>query len=511
MKRAVAYLEPFMEAEKAALVAAGGVRKAQGKLVMATVKGDVHDIGKNIVGVVLGCNNYEVIDLGVMVSCDKILQAAIDNQADIVGLSGLITPSLDEMVFVASEMERRHITKPLLIGGATTSPQHTAVRIAPAFSHATVHVPDASRVVDVVASLLSSEQKPAFDAANRAAQERLREQHAGRKDRPILPLAQARANRLRLDYAAPATPSFTGLKKVDLALEELVPYIDWQFFFAAWELKGRFPKIFDDPKIGSAARDLYDHAQKVLKQIVDGRLLRARGVYGFWPANADGDDVVLWTATAPGRPRKVAARFPMLRQQEIIADDKPNRSLADFVAPIESGITDSVGAFAVTTGIGVDALVKKYEAEHDDYSAIIVKAIADRLAEAFAEYLHAQARKDWGFGEALSNDALIEEQYRGIRPAFGYPACPDHSEKQRLFSLLDARSQGLDLTDSFAMTPAASVSGLYFAHPQSKYFAIQRIGQDQVDDYAARKGMTIPEVERWLRPVLAYEPSLVNA
>ena len=468
MKRAVAYLEPFMEAEKLALEKAGGKRQAQGKLVVATVKGDVHDIGKNIVGVVLGCNNYEVIDLGVMVTTDKILQAAVDQKADIVGLSGLITPSLDEMVFVASEMERRHFTLPLLIGGATTSPQHTAVKIAPEYSQPTVHVPDASRVVDVVASLLSREQKPAFDANNRAAQTKLREQHAGRKDRPILSIAQARANRLKLDYSAPATPSFTGIRKVDIALDELVPFIDWQFFFAAWELKGRFPKIFDDPKIGAAAKDLYDHAQKLLKQIVDGKLIRARGVYGFWPANSDGDDVVLWSAVEPGRPKKVAARFPMLRQQEVIADDKPNRSLADFVAPIESGVTDYVGAFAVTAGLGVDELVKKFEAQHDDYSAIIVKAIADRFAEAFAEYLHARARQDWGFGDALSNDDLIEEKYRGIRPAFGYPACPDHSEKGRLFELLGARSQGLDLTESFAMTPAASVSGLYFASPAAR-------------------------------------------
>jgi 5-methyltetrahydrofolate--homocysteine methyltransferase len=511
MKRAVAYLEPFMEAEKKALEAQGGTRQAQGKLVVATVKGDVHDIGKNIVGVVLGCNNYEVVDLGVMVTTDKILQAAVDNQADIVGLSGLITPSLDEMVFVASEMQRRHMTLPLLIGGATTSPQHTAVKIAPEYSQPVVHVPDASRVVDVVASLLSAEQKPAFDHANRAAQARLRDQHAGRRDRPTLTLAQARANRLRLDHSSPAVPSFTGLKKVDVALDEIVPFIDWQFFFAAWELKGRFPKILDDPKIGAAAKDLYGHAQQLLKQIVDGKLIRARGAYGFWPANADGDDVVLWTPSEPGRPRTILARFPMLRQQEVIADDKPNRSLADFVAPIDSGVTDYVGAFAVTAGIGVDALVKKYEAAHDDYSAIIVKAIADRLAEAFAEYLHAQARKDWGFGDALSNDDLIDERYRGIRPAFGYPACPDHSEKARLFALLDARSQGLDLTESFAMTPAASVSGLYFAHPQSKYFAIQRIGQDQIEDYARRKGMPVAEVERWLRPVLSYEPAMVGA
>jgi 5-methyltetrahydrofolate--homocysteine methyltransferase len=450
---------------------------------------------------VLGCNNYEVIDLGVMVTADKILQAAVDNHADIVGLSGLITPSLDEMVFVASEMERRHMTLPLLIGGATTSPQHTAVRIAPEYSQPTVHVPDASRVVDVVASLLSTEQKPAFDTANRAMQAKLRDQHAGRKDRPILTIAQARANRLKLDYVNPAVPSFTGARKVDIALDELLPFIDWQFFFAAWELKGRFPKILDDPKIGKAARELYDHAQQLLKQIVDGKLIRARGVYGFWKANAHGDDIVLDNGV----------RFPMLRQQEVIADDKPNRSLADFVAPVETGITDYVGAFAVTTGLGVAELVKKFEAQHDDYSAIIVKALADRFAEAFAEYLHAQARKDWGFGESLSHDELVEEKYRGIRPAFGYPACPDHSEKERLFDLLGARSQGLDLTESFAMTPAASVSGLYFSHPQSKYFAIQRVGQDQLEDYAKRKGMTVAEAERWLRPVLAYDPTLVSA
>jgi 5-methyltetrahydrofolate--homocysteine methyltransferase len=460
---------------------------------------------------VLGCNNYEVVDLGVMVATDKILQAAIDNKADIVGLSGLITPSLDEMVFVASEMERRHMTLPLLIGGATTSPQHTAVRIAPEYTQPTVHVPDASRVVDVVASLLSTEQKPGFDKSNRAAQAKLREQHAGRRDRPTLKIAQARANRLKLDFTSLATPSFTGLKKVDVALEDLVPVIDWQFFFAAWELKGRYPQILSDARLGAAATDLFNHAQKLLREIVSGKLLRARGVYGFWPANSDGDDIVLWTPSEAGRPKKVAARFPMLRQQEVIADDKPNRSLADFVAPIDSGTTDSIGAFAVTAGIGVDALVKKFEAAHDDYSAIIVKALADRLAEAFAEYLHAQARQDWGFGDKLSNDDLIDEKYRGIRPAFGYPACPDHSEKARLFDLLEARTQGLDLTESFAMTPAASVSGLYFAHPQAKYFAIQRIGPDQVEDYARRKGMSAGEVERWLRPVLTYDPVPVPA
>jgi len=514
MKRAVAYLEPFMAAEKAERLAAGGAteRSNAGKVLTATVKGDVHDIGKNIVGVVLGCNNYEVIDLGVMVSCDKILQAALDHQVDVIGLSGLITPSLDEMVFVASEMERRKMTLPLLIGGATTSPQHTAVKIAPEYSQPTVHVPDASRVVDVVASLINPELKPAFDAANRAHHVKLREQHAGKRERPTLSIEKARANRLKLDFANAATPSFTGLKKVDVALADLVPFIDWQFFFAAWELKGRFPAILKDATVGAAATELYGHAQALLKQIVDGKLIRARGVYGFWKAHSEGDDIVLYQPGTGSRESGVEelTRFPMLRQQEVIADDKPNRSLADFIAPKESGVADYVGAFAVTAGLGVDELVKKYEAKHDDYSAIIVKALADRLAEAFAEYLHAQARKDWGIVDQLSNDDLIDEKFQGIRPAFGYPACPDHSEKTTLFELLGARTVGLDLTESFAMTPAASVSGLYFSHPQSKYFAIQRIGADQVADYAKRKGMTVTEVERWLRPVLAYEPSLVT-
>ncbi|PHY10254.1 MAG: methionine synthase [Acidobacterium sp.] len=509
MKRAVAHLEPFMAAEKAERLAAGGAteRSNAGKILTATVKGDVHDIGKNIVGVVLGCNNYEVIDLGVMVSCDKILQAALEHQVDVIGLSGLITPSLDEMVFVASEMERRKMTLPLLIGGATTSPQHTAVKISPEYSQPTVHVPDASRVVDVVASLINPELKPAFDRANRAHHVKLREQHAGKRERPTLLLDKARTNRLKLDFGGGGHPSglpvpaFTGLKKVDVALADLVPFIDWQFFFAAWELKGRFPAILKDATIGAAATELYGHAQALLKQIVDGKLIRARGVYGFWKANSQGDDIVLDNGV----------RFPMLRQQEVIADNKPNRSLADFIAPAGSGVTDYLGAFAVTAGLGVDELVKKYEGQHDDYSAIIVKALADRFAEAFAEYLHAQARQDWGIVDQLSNDDLIDEKFQGIRPAFGYPACPDHSEKTTLFDLLGARSVGLDLTESFAMTPASSVSGLYFSHPQSKYFAIQRIGQDQVADYARRKGMEVSAVERWLRPVLAYEPSLVSA
>ena len=501
MKKAVAYLEPFMEAEKAAESARSGqAAPPQGKVLLATVKGDVHDIGKNIVGVVLGCNNYAVVDLGVMVPLDRILKEAAEQKADIIGLSGLITPSLDEMVLVAKEMERRALATPLLIGGATTSRQHTAVKIAPAYSQPVVHVADASRVVDVVATLLSAERRGAFATDTREAQSRLREQHAGRKDRPIVPYAEAVRNRLRLNFAAAPRPAFLGARQVEAPLAELVPYIDWTFFFSAWELKGRFPAILDHPQYGAAARELHDHAQALLTRIVSERLLTARGVYGFWPAHRDGDDIVV---TVEGG-EKSEVRFPMLRQQEVIADGKPNRSLADFIAPADSGVDDYLGAFAVTAGIGAEALARSFEADLDDYHAIMSKALADRLAEAFAEYLHARARRDWGYGarEELSSDDLIAEKYRGIRPAFGYPACPDHSEKPRLFDLLGARAIGMDLTESFAMTPAASVSGLYFSHPEARYFNIQRVGRDQLEDYARRKGMTVEEAERWLRPVL---------
>jgi 5-methyltetrahydrofolate--homocysteine methyltransferase len=513
MKRAVAYLQPFMEQEKAETGTAG---QPQGRILLATVKGDVHDIGKNIVGVVLGCNSYEVIDLGVMVPADRILQEAVDRHVDMIGLSGLITPSLDEMVYVAQQMQQRGFTMPLLIGGATTSRQHTAVKIALEYSAPVVHVLDASRVVDVVSSLKSDDLRPAFAQANRAEQEKLRDQHARRNDRPTLSYDAARRNRLTLTFE-PSVPAFTGTQRVDVDLAELVPFIDWTFFFSAWELKGRFPAILDHPEHGRAARDLYDHAQQLLNRIISGKLLRARGVYGFWPANSEGDDIVLYEPSPtrtlpPGSPRIEVARFPMLRQQEVIADDKPNRSLADFVAPVESGITDYVGAFAVTAGHGVDELVRRFEAEHDDYSAIIVKALADRLAEAFAEYLHAQARRDFGYGaaEQLRAEDLIAEKYRGIRPAFGYPACPDHTEKRQLFDLLQARAVGIELTETCAMIPAASVSGLYLAHPQSRYFAIQRVGPDQVEDYARRKGVPVADIERALRPILAYEPSLVG-
>jgi 5-methyltetrahydrofolate--homocysteine methyltransferase len=524
MKKAVAYLLPYMEEEKKR---SGATRHAQGKIVMATVKGDVHDIGKNIVGVVLGCNNYEVIDLGVMVPAAKILQTAIDTHADLIGLSGLITPSLDEMVFVAREMERLGMTLPLLIGGATTSKPHTAVKIAPEYRQPVVHVLDASRAVDVVANLLNPVQHPSFVRAHRAEQERVREQHGRVRRRPLLTWAAAKANRLRLDWRsdAVATPSFTGARLLDdVRLEDVMPYIDWTFFFSAWELKGRFPAILEHPQYGAAARELYAHAQALLDRIVGERLLTLRGVYGFWPANTIGEDIVVFqqesgTADQGTKARDPGSRIPdpvvftMLRQQEEIGDGRPNRSLADFIAPVETGIADYIGAFAVTAGIGANELVARYESDHDDYHAIMVKALADRLAEAFAECLHARARKEWGFGagEQFSNDDLIHERYRGIRPAFGYPACPDHSEKTKLFALLGAERAGIALTESCAMTPAASVSGLYFAHPQAKYFNVGRIGRDQLEDYATRKGMDVADAERWLASNLAYEPSLAPA
>ncbi len=504
MKRAVAYLEPFMEAEKAAQVAAGVEIKPQGRVVMATVKGDVHDIGKNIVGVVLGCNNYEVVDLGVMVSTDRILAAAVEHKVDLVGLSGLITPSLDEMVFVAKEMERRGMTLPLLIGGATTSRQHTAVKIAPMYSGPTVHVLDASRAVDVVSSLLSAGRRDDYILRVRAGQEELREKYANRSQRALLTYAAAKANPLKSDWDTLeiAVPWFVGRRVLEnVPLDQIVPYIDWTFFFSAWELKGRFPAIFDHPDYGASARELYDHARTLLKRIVSDGRLKARGVYGFWPANSVGDDILVYTDDARNQE---LARFHMLRQQEPIADGRPNRSLADFVAPKESMAPDYIGAFAVTTGIGVDELVREFEQQHDDYHAIMTKALADRLAEAFAEYLHAQARHDWGYGksEHFTPAELAAEKYRGIRPAFGYPACPDHTETRTLFALLDAPAVGITLTENFAMWPASSVSGLYFSHPQAKYFNVGHIGRDQLEDYARRKGMAIEDAERWLGPIL---------
>ncbi|HUF49043.1 MAG TPA: methionine synthase [Vicinamibacterales bacterium] len=491
MKRAVAYLEPFMEGQRTA------GRGQNGRVLLATVKGDVHDIGKNIVGVVLGCNSYEVIDLGVMVPVDRILREAAEREVDIIGLSGLITPSLDEMVVVAGEMARRGLTTPLLIGGATTSRQHTAVKIAPHYGGPTVHVLDASRAVDVVSNLLSDRQRDGFVAEVRAAQATLRAQHGPRREQPLLSLTDARANRLQTDWdhLALPVPSLIGRRVVDPPLAALVPFIDWTFLFTAWELKGRYPQILDDPKYGEAARELHANALAQLAVMQQDARVRARGVYGFWPANSDGDDIVLYRDDAR---RVEIARFPMLRQQTPLEDGRPNRSLADFVAPKDSQAPDYVGAFAVTAGIGIDELAREYEAQHDDYNAIMVKALADRLAEAFAEYLHAQARRDWGYGEAerLSVDELIAEKFRGIRPAFGYPACPDHAPKRTLFALLDAPAVGITLTESCAMWPAASVSGLYLSHPEAKYFNVGRIGRDQVEDYARRRGVSSDEAAK---------------
>jgi 5-methyltetrahydrofolate--homocysteine methyltransferase len=487
MKRAVAYLQPFMEAEKDA-----GDRQARGKIVMATVKGDVHDIGKNIVGVVLGCNSYEVVDLGVMVPADRILDTAVAENADAIGLSGLITPSLDEMVNVAKEMERRGLHLPLLIGGATTSKQHTAVRIAPAYSEPTLHVLDASRVVGVVADLLDPVRKAALDRENRELQERLREQHAGKAARALLPLETARQRRLRLEFDDLPVPEFIGTRIVEPDLATLREYIDWTFFFHAWELRGRFPGILEHPEMGAAASELYANAQELLDEIVAGRLLKARGVYGFWGAHSEGDDLVL----------ENGVRLPMLRMQVDHGSEHPYFSLADFIAP---GGGDHLGGFAVTAGIGAEELAGRFQAEGDDYRSIMAKALADRLAEAFAEYLHEVVRNEWYDDAKLTQEELVAEHYRGIRPAYGYPACPDHSEKGKLFSLLGAERVGMELTETYSMQPAASVSGLYFAHPGAKYFTVGKIGRDQVEDYARRKGAPVTETERWLSPNLAYE------
>jgi len=437
----------------------------------------------------------------------RILDTAVEQNADIVGLSGLITPSLDEMVFVAREMERRGFTLPLLIGGATTSRQHTAVKIAPEYSGPVVHVLDASRAVDTVSGLLGS-ARGAFDARNKTEQEEIRQAYTARRDRPLRTYEEARANRQTFDWEDHeiASPWFVGRREVDDApLGEIAKYIDWTFFFSAWELKGRFPAILEHPQYGSAARELHTHAQQLLARIIDDKLLTARGVYGFWPANANGDDIVVFRDDAR---RAELVRFPMLRQQDVQPDGRPNRSLADFIAPRESGVPDYLGLFAVTAGIGADELARRFEADHDDYNAIMVKALADRLAEAFAEYLHAQARRDWGYGETedFPIEDLIAEKFRGIRPAFGYPACPDHSEKFKLFDVLDAPRQGITLTEHAAMSPAASVSGLYFSHPEAKYFNVGRIGRDQIESYARRKGVPVEDVERWLGSTLAYDP-----
>ena len=509
MKKAVAYLTPFMEAEKASLAAAGQVVKAQGKIVLATVKGDVHDIGKNIVGVVLACNNYEVIDMGVMVPCEKILERAKAEKADLIGLSGLITPSLDEMVHVAREMERQGFKLPLLIGGATTSRAHTAVKIAPHYSEPVVHVLDASRAVPVTTSLLSEEGKPAFVALHRADYDSLRKTHSAPKQ-SVVSLEAARARRTPITWRAedlPA-PAFTGVRVLDnFPLAVLRDFIDWTPFFQTWGLKGAYPRILENEKYGAQATQIFSEANAMLDMIIDKKMITARGVYGFFPANAVGDDVELYTdATCT----KVLERFHFLRQQANREGSEPCRSLADFVAPKETGLADYIGGFAVTSGICLKELCDRFKAENDDYSAIMAEAIADRLAEAFAECLHKRVRDEWGYGcaEQLSNADLIREKYRGIRPAPGYPSCPDHTEKGPLWHLLDVqKNTGMLITESFAMWPGSSVSGLYFAHPESRYFDLGKIDRDQVLDYHKRKGMSIAEVERWLGPNLNYDPA----
>ena len=509
MKKAVAHLTPFMEAEKLAMVAAGQAVKAQGKIVLATVKGDVHDIGKNIVGVVLACNNYEVIDLGVMVSSEKILERAKAENADLIGLSGLITPSLDEMVHVAREMERQGFKLPLLIGGATTSRAHTAVKIAPHYSEPVVHVLDASRAVPVTTSLLSDDGKAEFVALHRADYEKLRKAHAAPRQK-LVSVEVARARRTPIEWRAEdlPVPEFTGVRVLDdFPLETLRTFIDWTPFFHTWELKGVYPRIFEHPEQGAQARQLFDEANALLDTIIEKKLIRARGVYGLFPSNALGDDVDLYTDDSR---TEVLERFHFLRQQASTESTQPCRSLSDFIAPKETGLGDHIGAFAVTSGIGLKDLCDGFRAKHDDYNAIMAEAIADRLAEAFAECLHKKVRDEWGYGraEALSVDELIHEKYRGIRPAAGYPACPDHTEKGTLWRLLNVEANtGMQITESFAMWPGSSVSGLYFAHPESKYFSLGKIERDQVADYAERKAMSVAEVERWLGPNLNYDPA----
>ncbi len=504
MKQAVAHLVPFIEEEKRLSGAADA--KAKGKVVMATVKGDVHDIGKNIVGVVMQCNNYEVVDLGVMVPAEKILAAALEHKADIIGLSGLITPSLEEMAHFAKEMERLKMTIPLLIGGATTSRTHTAVKIEPHYSGPVVWVPDASRAVGVCSNLLSDELRDNYVTEVREDYVKVREQHASKRGVKLVSIATARANAAKIDWHGytPPKPSFIGVKELkNFPLEQLVPFIDWSPFFQTWDLWGKYPQILEDEVVGEAAREVFANAQKMLDKIIKGKWLQANAVYGFWPANSVGDSVEVYRDEAR---KDVLHTFHHLRQQNEKPAGNPNQSLADFIAPKSSGQTDYIGGFAVTTGIGCDERAKAFEAAHDDYSAIMLKALADRFAEAFAECLHAKVRRDdWGYArdEKISNEEMIAEKYQGIRPAPGYPACPEHSEKAPLFTLLEAEKRaGIALTDSFAMWPTAAVSGFYFSHPQSQYFAVGKIDKDQVEDYAKRKGWSIPMAERWLAPNL---------
>jgi 5-methyltetrahydrofolate--homocysteine methyltransferase len=510
MKRAVAHLVPYIEKEKS------GAARAAGRIVMATVKGDVHDIGKNIVGVVLQCNNYEVIDLGVMVSCEKILETAKREGADLIGLSGLITPSLDEMVHVAREMKRQNMKLPLLIGGATTSPAHTSVKIAPEYAEPVVYVKDASRSVGVCQALLTASQRPAFVANNNSEHERRREQHANKRVKvPELTLAQARANRRKIDWASykPVRPALAGVQVFnEYPLSDLLGYIDWMPFFNAWEFAGKFPDILSDPVVGEAASNLYADARKMLKQIIAERWLTVRAVVGYFPANAVDDDVEVYTDESR---TQLLTKLSFIRQQKAKPPGQPHESLADYIAPKSSGVADYIGAFAVTAGIGIEQHVTRFERAHDDYSSIMLKALADRLAEASAEHFHERTRREfWGYqtDETLTNEQLIREEYRGIRPAPGYPACPDHTEKKKLWALLDPeRRVGIRLTESYAMYPTAAVSGWYIAHPDSRYFAVGKIARDQVVEYAQRKGMSLSEAERWLSPNLGYDPGAANA
>ncbi|MDH3592262.1 MAG: B12-binding domain-containing protein, partial [Planctomycetota bacterium] len=498
MKKAVAFLDPYMER---------GAGSAQAKVLLATVKGDVHDIGKNIVGVVLACNNYKILDLGVMVPADKILKVAREESVDLIGLSGLITPSLDEMVHVASEMNRLEMSTPLLIGGATTSKKHTAVKIAPSYSQTTVHVLDASRAVDVVGRLIGSGTTE-FQEQIRSEQDSIQQAFEARESAPLSTLAQARAQALKTAWGTykPPKPAFTGTRLLhNVPLSEIEPFIDWTPFFHVWELRGVYPRILTDPKYGATASELFENAKAMLTRIVEDGSLTAHGIYGFFPAASNGEDIRVF---ADERRETELVRFHTLRQQTE-RKDRPRHALADYVADENAGCPDWIGAFAVTAGTGADELAAGYESDHDDYNAILVKALADRLAEAFAEMLHLRARRDWGYephAEPVIDD-LIHERYRGIRPAPGYPACPDHTEKATLWRLLDAEAgTGIRLTESFAMWPAASVSGLYLSHPESKYFSVGKIGRDQVASYAERKGLPIAEVERWLGPILGYAP-----
>lgn len=507
MKKAVAYLLPFMEEEKRN----SKDDSKQAKFLIATVKGDVHDIGKNIVGVVLACNNYEVIDLGVMVPCDKILETAKKENVQAIGLSGLITPSLDEMVYVAKEMERNGFKIPLLIGGATTSPAHTAVKISEEYSGPVIHVLDASRVVNVMNGVLNPQERDGFIEGLRKDQKKIREDfYARESERNLLSLPEAIQNKTKIDWTGytPPKPSFTGIKVIEhISLSTLVPFIDWSPFFLAWELKGRFPQILEDPIIGKEATSLYNDAQKILAQMVKNPNLKPKAVVGMFPAVSHGEEVEIFDSESK---QKSLGVFPMLRQQTTKLVGQPNFSLADFIAPEETNINDYLGFFAVTAGFGIEELAKTYEDKQDDYTAILVKALADRFAEAFAEFMHSEIRREWGFGkeENLSKEDLIREKYRGIRPAPGYPACPDHTEKRKIWSLLDVeKNTGIKLTESCAMWPASSVSGYYFSHPEAKYFAIGKIGEDQITSYAKAKQMDISEVERWLAPYLNYDPS----